>query len=84
VCVSQVESLKETGLGGYLEGIIPYVVADLKQYGLVEYCEKGEILHIEGFSNRIFSFCDQELHSIDDSYKIVIFLKKSTNSTFML
>jgi putative GTP pyrophosphokinase len=43
VCVSEVESLKETGLGGYLEGIIPYVVADLEQDGLVEYCEKGEI-----------------------------------------
>lgn len=43
VCVSEVESLKETGLGRYLEGIIPYVVSDLKQDGLVEYCEKGEI-----------------------------------------
>jgi predicted methyltransferase len=32
-------------LCGYLEGIIPYVVADLEQEGIVEYCEnKGEIL----------------------------------------
>ena len=43
VCVNEVECLKETGLGGYLEGIIPYLVADLEQDGLVEYCEKGEI-----------------------------------------
>jgi len=44
VCVSEVESLKETGLGGYLDGIIPYVVADLEQEGLVDHCEnKGEI-----------------------------------------
>jgi Region found in RelA / SpoT proteins len=43
-CVNEVEALKNTGLGGYLEGIIPYLVADLEQDGLIERCEnKGEI-----------------------------------------
>ena len=43
-CVNETEVLKSTGLGGYLEGIIPYVVADLEQEGLIEYCEnRGEI-----------------------------------------
>jgi hypothetical protein len=38
-CVVRVEALQLTGLGGYLKGIISYVVADLEQDGLVEYCE---------------------------------------------
>jgi ppGpp synthetase/RelA/SpoT-type nucleotidyltranferase len=43
-CVKGADALGLTGLGGYLEGIIPYVVADLEQDGLIEYCEnKGEI-----------------------------------------
>jgi putative GTP pyrophosphokinase len=43
-CVNEAEVLKNTGLGGYLEGIIPYVVADLEQECLIEICEeKGEI-----------------------------------------
>lgn len=43
-CVNETEVLKNTGLGGYLEGIIPYVVADLEQQGLIEYCEnRGQI-----------------------------------------
>ena len=39
-CVNEVEALKNTGLGGYLEGIIPYVVAHLEQEGLIQRCEK--------------------------------------------
>jgi hypothetical protein len=43
-CVNEREALRNTGLGGYLEGIIPHVVADLKEDGLIEYCEnRGEI-----------------------------------------
>lgn len=43
-CVNEAEALKNTGLGGYLEGIIPYLVADLEQEGLIERCEeRGEI-----------------------------------------
>jgi hypothetical protein len=38
-CVNEIEVLKNTGLGGYLDGIIPYVIADLQQDGLIEYCE---------------------------------------------
>jgi hypothetical protein len=32
-------SAQKYWLGGYLEGIVPYVVADLQQDGLIEYCE---------------------------------------------
>lgn len=41
-CVNAIEALKYTGLGGYLEGIIPYVVADLEADGLIEYCQTKE------------------------------------------
>lgn len=39
-CINEADVLKNTGLGGYLEGIIPYVVADLEQDGLIQRCEK--------------------------------------------
>lgn len=43
-CVNEVDVLKNTGLGGYLEGIIPYVVADLVEEDLIRRCERrGEI-----------------------------------------
>jgi hypothetical protein len=45
-CIVGVEALRHTGLGGYLEGIVPYVVADLEQDGLVEYCENKDEIHI--------------------------------------
>ena len=47
-CVNEAEALKKTGLGGYLEGIIPYLVADLEQEGLIERCEKRGGIRLTG------------------------------------
>jgi gamma-glutamylcyclotransferase (GGCT)/AIG2-like uncharacterized protein YtfP len=46
VKVKGVDALKRTGLGGYLEGIIPYVVSDLEADGLVERGDKVEEIRL--------------------------------------
>jgi hypothetical protein len=44
--VKGIDALQRTGLGGYLEGIIPYVVADLEADGLVERDENPEEIRL--------------------------------------
>ena len=46
VKVKGIDALKRTGLGGYLEGIIPYVVSDLEADGLVVRDEKPEEIRL--------------------------------------
>lgn len=46
VNVRGIDALKRTGLGGYLEGIVPYVVADLEADGLIERDEKAEEIRL--------------------------------------
>lgn len=46
VKVKGIDALQRTGLGGYLEGIIPYVVFDLEANGLVERDEKPEEIRL--------------------------------------
>jgi putative GTP pyrophosphokinase len=46
ICVDAKEALRNTGLGGYLEGIIPYVVADLEEDGLIKYCENRDEIRL--------------------------------------
>jgi putative GTP pyrophosphokinase len=44
--VKGIDALERTGLGGYLEGIIPYVVSDLEADGLVESDEKSQEIRL--------------------------------------
>ena len=46
VKVKGIDALKRTGLGGYLEGIIPYVVSDLEADGLIERDEKADEIRL--------------------------------------